>query len=97
MSEALENRDAPSTRERLLNLVRQILEQQGAARPLPIDARLNDLGMTSIKMIKLMLAIELEFDLAIPQAEITPENFISVASIEAMVVRLRAASGGAPG
>src|SRR5215469_6530432 len=93
MSEALENRDAPSTRERLLNLVRQILEQQGAARPLPIDARLNDLGMTSIKMIKLMLAIELEFDLAIPQAEITPENFVSIASVETMLSRLFAAAG----
>jgi len=97
MNEALEDRDAPGTRERLLNLVRQILEEQSGPRPLPIDARLNDLGMTSIKMIKLMLAVEMEFDLAIPQADITPENFISVASIEAMVVRLRAASAGAPG
>jgi acyl carrier protein len=93
MNEALENRDAPSTRERLLNLVRQILEQQNGVRPLPIDARLNDLGMTSIKMIKLMLAIELEFDLAIPQAEITPENFVSIASVEAMLSRLFAAAG----
>jgi len=93
MNEALEHRDAPSTRERLLNLVRQILEQQNGVRPLPIDARLNDLGMTSIKMIKLMLAIELEFDLAIPQAEITPENFLSIASVEAMLSRLFAAAG----
>ena len=94
MNEAREQRDTLSTRERLLTLVRQILEQQNPVRPLPIDARLNDLGMTSIKMIKLMLAIELEFDLAIPQAEITPGNFVSIASVEAMLSRLFAAAGG---
>ena len=93
MNGAVEDRGALGMRERLLNLVRQILEQQNAGRPLPIDARLNDLGMTSIKMIKLMLAIELEFDLAIPQAEITPDNFVSIASIEAMLSRLFAAAG----
>ena len=95
MSELLENRATPGTRERLLILVRQILEQPHSARPLPIDARLNDLGMTSIRMIKLMLAIELEFDLAIPQAEITPENFVSIVSVEAMLSRLFAAAGSA--
>jgi acyl carrier protein len=97
MNGARENQGELSTRERLLNLVRQILEEQSGPRPLPIDARLNDLGMTSIKMIKLMLAVEMEFDLAIPQADITPENFVSVASIEAMVVRLRAGSERDPG
>jgi len=35
----------------------------------------------------LMLAVELEFDIAIPQSEITPENFHSVAAIHALVVR----------
>jgi acyl carrier protein len=93
MSEPLEQHSAPGTRERLLTMVRQILEQPHG--PLPIDARLNDLGMTSIKMIKLMLAIELEFDLAIPQSEITPQNFVSIASVEAMLSRLFAAAGGA--
>jgi acyl carrier protein len=50
--------------------------------------------MTSIRMIKLMLAIELEFDLAIPQNEITPDNFASIASVEAMLGRLLTAPGG---
>jgi acyl carrier protein len=89
-----QSRSAPTTRERLIGLVRQILEQPGGTRPLPIDARLNDLGMTSIRMIKLMLAIELEFDLAIPQNEITPDNFASIASVEAMLGRLLTAAGG---
>jgi acyl carrier protein len=76
------------TRERLIGLIREILGQAGGGRPMPIDARLSDLGMTSIKMVKLMLAIEVEFNLAIPQADITPENFESIASVEALLANL---------
>lgn len=83
-----------STRERLIGLIRQILGQAAGARPMPIDARLSDLGMSSIKMVKLMLAIEVEFNLAIPQADITPENFESIASVEAMLANLSESAGG---
>jgi acyl carrier protein len=38
-----------------------------------------------------MLSIEVEFDLSIPQHEITPENFRSISSIGALLVRLSAA------
>lgn len=76
-------------RERLIALIRQILGPPAAARPLPIDARLAELGMSSLKMVNLMLAMEVQFDLAIPQAEITPENFDSIASVEALIVRLQ--------
>jgi acyl carrier protein len=75
-------------RERLLALVRQILGPPASGRPLPIDARLNDLGMSSIKMVNLMLSVESEFDIAIPQADINPENFASLASIEALISRM---------
>ncbi len=50
--------------------------------------------MSSIKMVNLMLAIEVEFDLTIPQAEITPDNFRSIASVELLVRRLGASNGG---
>jgi len=81
-------------RERLIDLIRQILGPPAASRPLPIDARLSELGMSSIKMVNLMLAIEVEFNLTIPQAEITPDNFESIVSVEQLVRRLRASSGG---
>ena len=42
-------------------------------------------------MVTLMLSIEVEFDLSIPQSEITPENFRSISSIGALVARLTAA------
>ena len=77
-----------TTRERLLALVRKAMGAPGAARPLAVDARLAELGISSIKMVGLMLAIEAEFNIAIAQAEITPENFASIASIEAMLERI---------
>ena len=91
--ELAENRIAPSTRERLLDLVRQILGPPASNRPLPIDARLADLGMSSIKMVNLMLSVESEFDIAIPAADINPENFASLASVEALISKMMGSGG----
>ena len=89
MSELQENQSgAGSPHDRIVGLVERILERPAGAAPLPVLVRLNELGMSSMKMINLMLAIEVEFDLAIPQADITPDNFDSIASVEALVVRL---------
>ena len=85
MSEA--NNNQPP-RERIVVLVERILGRAPGAAALPLDARLNELGMSSMKMINLMLAIEVEFDVNIPQADITPLNFESIASVETLVVRL---------
>ncbi len=79
----------PTVSERLIALIRRILGPQAATKPLPIDARLADLGMSSLKMVNLMLDMEVQFDIGIPQAEITPENFESIASVEALIQRLR--------
>jgi acyl carrier protein len=82
---------AAAVRERLLTLVGQILGKSGPeAQALPPEARLSELGMSSIKMVNLMLGVEGEFDLSIPQNDITPENFRSVVSIEALLLRLLA-------
>ena len=78
----------PTARERLLTLVRQILGPAAAARPLPIDVRLADLGMSSMQMVNLMLAVESEFQLTIPPEAITPENFASISAVEALLARL---------
>ena len=94
MSELQENQSSGgSPHDRIIGLVERILERPAGAAPLPVMARLNELGMSSMKMINLMLAIEVEFDLSIPQTEITPENFDSIASVETLVVKLLGASG----
>jgi acyl carrier protein len=89
MSELQENQSgAGSPHDRIIGLVERILERPAGAAPLPVMIRLNELGMSSMKMINLMLAIEVEFDLSIPQTEITPENFDSIVSVETLVVKL---------
>ena len=85
---------AGAPHERIVGLVERILERTAGAAPVEPRARLAELGMSSMKMINLMIAIEVEFDLSIPQAEITPDNFESIASVETLVVRLL---GSAPG
>src|ERR1700751_5486972 len=63
---------------RLLALVRSILDQNAIFADLNPQTLLVDVGLTSMDMVNLMLAVEAEFDFTIPQEEITPENFRSV-------------------
>jgi acyl carrier protein len=80
-------------RNRIVTLVKSILEQNAMSLQVDFDTRLVDVGLTSMDMVNLMLGVEAEFDLTIPQSEITPENFQSVRSLELMIVgQLRAAA-----
>jgi hypothetical protein len=75
--------------DRLIVLVKQV---SGSAAvfpaPFPVHTKLSELGVSSLKMVNLMLAVELEFDIAIPQSDITPENFESLSSIQALVEKM---------
>jgi acyl carrier protein len=76
--------------ERLIGLVSKLLGADSKLPvPFPAERQLSDLGLSSLKMVNLMLAIEMEFDVAIPPADITPETFHSVATIAALVQRLQ--------
>jgi acyl carrier protein len=71
---------------RLLALVKSIMKQNAIAADLEPATLLVDVGLTSMDMVNLMLAIEAEFDFTIPQSDITPENFQSVATLNRLVV-----------
>jgi len=71
--------------DRILALVKAILEQNAIAADVQPDSRLVDVGLTSMDMVNLMLSVEAEFDFTIPQDQITPENFQSVKTLEAMI------------
>jgi acyl carrier protein len=73
--------------ERVLNLASAMLSKKGRAAAGP-DQDLREAGLSSLDSVNLMLAVEGEFDLFIPQAEMTPENFRSVRSIAALIDRL---------
>jgi acyl carrier protein len=70
---------------RILALVKSILEQNAITAEVGPETRLVDVGLTSMDMVNLMLGVEAEFDFTIPQSEITPENFQSVATLERMI------------
>ena len=83
------DRDAGLPSHRLLALVSQILMQHSIACSISIDDELTAAGLSSIDMVNLMLSIEAEFDIMIPGSEITPANFHSIATIEALIVRIK--------
>src|SRR5450432_2701763 len=71
---------------RILALVNAILKQNSIAAEVLPDSRLADVGLTSMDMVNLMLGVEAEFDLTIPQCEITPDNFQSIRALEQMLI-----------
>jgi acyl carrier protein len=77
--------DKADIENRLLALVKSILEQNAITAPLSPATLLVDVGLTSMDMVNLMLAVEAEFDFTIPQSEITPENFQSVETLTRLV------------
>jgi acyl carrier protein len=73
-------------RNRVLALVKAILEQNAIVAEVNPQSRLVDVGLTSMDMVNLMLGVEAEFDFTIPQSEITPENFQSIETLQRMIV-----------
>jgi acyl carrier protein len=71
---------------RVLALVKAILEQNSIVAEVNLESRLVDVGLTSMDMVNLMLGVEAEFDFTIPQSEITPENFQSIKTLQLMIV-----------
>jgi len=78
-----------ASNHRLIRLVEDILERRSARRCVAADDDLREIGLTSLELVNLMLAVEAEFSLEIPDHAMTPANFRSVTAIEALVTSLR--------
>jgi acyl carrier protein len=76
--------NAPST-ERVAQLVRQLLAKRSIDRSVGYDDVLSECGLSSLDMVNLMLAVETEFDIKIPDRDMTPSNFRSIAQIDNLV------------
>ena len=75
-----------SIQDRVLSVVRSVLEQNPINVDVHPESRLVDIGLNSMDMVALMLKVEAEFDLTLPQPVITPENFQSVKTLELMIL-----------
>lgn len=73
---------------RLTAVVNQIAAQHGLRRPVSLTVALVDAGFSSMAMVDLMLALEVEFDVTIPQSDMTPDNFRSIVSLSRLIGRL---------
>ncbi len=78
--------------DRITALVRAILAKRSVARSVGRDDELSDCGISSLDMVNLMLAVETEFDLKIPDRDMTPSNFRTVARIQTLVEKLQRAA-----
>jgi len=83
--------DRAALDSKLGSLAREFTLALPADPALARDADLREAGLTSMATVKLMLAVEAAYDVAIPDAELTPENFRSIAAIEALLERMLAA------
>jgi acyl carrier protein len=72
-------------------LVRRMLSERSITGEFTEDADLREVGLTSLDMVDLVLSVESTFDLQIPEAQITPANFRSIAAIDALLNTLRSA------
>ena len=75
--------------EKVDAVVRRVAIEHGIKLPISADDCLVDRGMTSMALVDLMLAVEADFDLTIPQRDLTPTNLRSIQSLGLLLERLR--------
>lgn len=76
--------------DRLVDLVRQFAPGLPPGEDEARTVLLSNAGLTSMAAVRLMLAIEAEYAIAIPDSELTPAQFATVETIGSLVERLRA-------
>jgi acyl carrier protein len=89
LANATPDGDAGPSESKIAKVVHRLLMDHSIDRTFHLQDDLRDVGLTSLDMASLVLSVEAEFDLMIPERDITPANFRSVASITSLVTRLR--------
>jgi acyl carrier protein len=83
----LDRTNSPSG-DRIVDIVAELLAKRSVTRPVGRDDDLREL-LTSMDMVNLMLTVEASFDLKLPDRAMTPANFRSIATIDALVESVR--------
>jgi len=81
-------RAALQPESKIADVVHQLLRDRSIDREFAFQDNLRDVGLTSLDMTSLVLAVEAEFSIRIPDRAITPANFTSVATIGRLVATL---------
>ena len=70
---------------RLITLLRPFLRLLPAEADLPMNAELGRLGLDSMQSIELLMALEQEFGVTIPDEKITVETFATPANLLTLI------------
>ena len=90
------NRINHDSSARVAHLVRELLTKRSIDRPVGNEDSLTESGLTSLDIVNLMLGIETEFGIKIPDRDMTPSNFRSIAQIDRLIGRLVGTQENAP-
>ena len=82
------DRTGNNSAERVALLVRELLAKRAIDKPVGPNDSLTEVGLSSLDIVNLMLGIEAEFAVKIPDREMTPSNFRSIAQIDQLVSKL---------
>lgn len=81
--------DSQSLDQRIAGVVQRLLAEHAIDRVVSPDDDLRQAGLSSLDMVSLVLSVEEEFDLMVPEVSIMPSNFRSIAAISRLVDSLR--------
>jgi acyl carrier protein len=82
---------ASGAQAQITGVVEALLVKRGVTS-VAASQNLTEVGLTSLDMVNLMLAIEDEFGIEIPERQMTPANFRTIAAIERLVSTLAMAA-----
>ena len=82
------DRTSNSSADRVARLVRELLAKRSIDKSVGQDDSLTEIGLSSLDIVNLMLGVEAEFEIKIPDREMTPTNFRSIAQIDRLVSKL---------
>ncbi len=71
--------------DRVAVVVRQLMGKRSILRSVGPDDDLRASGLSSLDLVNLMLSVETEFAVKIPERDMTPANFRSIARIANLV------------
>jgi len=78
-----------STEARVSGVVQRLLVERSIERVVDPNDELREAGLSSLDMVSLVLSIEDEFGLMVPEASIVPANFRTISAVARLVDSLR--------
>jgi acyl carrier protein len=77
-----------SVRSRLVGVVGALMQRRQLELPTSLDQSLRDAGLKSLDLVNMMLAVEDEFGIEIPQNLLSIDNFRTIRAIEELVAQV---------